>query len=197
MCNNIMFQTVQPDHIAGDTCQLSLLQYLQYYYVANSKSRPLCKWYLSTVHTEICAILLCCKLYSQTTFQLIPVNSSYCNICNIIVLQTVQPEHFKTDTSQHSVLQIVQYNYVANCTARTIYSWYLSTVHTAIYVILLCGYLYSQTTLQLIPVNSPFCNKCNTIMLETVQSYFSFSCYFYRRFLRKLHVDTVGIKITV
>jgi hypothetical protein len=141
---------------------------------------PLYSWYLSTVHAAICAILLCYYLYSQTTLQLIPVNSPYCNMCNNIVLLSVQPDNFTADTFQQSILQYVQYCYVAMCTARPLYSRYLSTFRTAICAIMLCCYLYSQTTLQLIPVNSPYCNMCNTIMMLSLQPYRSFSCYVYR-----------------
>jgi hypothetical protein len=164
-----MLLSVQPDHFTADTCQQFILQYVQYYYVAICTARLIYSWHLSTVHTAICAIIWCCYLYSQTPLQLIPVNSPYCNICNNIMLLSVQPDHFTTDTCQQPILQYVQYYYVAICTARPLYSWYLSTVHTAIYAILLCCYLYSQTTLQLIPVNSPYCNICNTLLLLSVQ----------------------------
>jgi ABC-type enterochelin transport system permease subunit len=139
-------------------------------------ARPPYSWYLSTVHTAICAILLCCFLYRQTTLQLIPPNSPYCILCKSIMLLSVQPDNFAADTSQQSILQYVQYiilvsvdpdnfaadtceqsilqyvqyYYVAVCKARPLYSWYLSTVHPALWAIILCCTLYSQTTRSLL-----------------------------------------------
>jgi hypothetical protein len=118
MCNALFWLCVEPDHFKGDTSQQSVLQYVQYYYFAICTARPLFSRYLSTVHTAICAILLCCYLYSQTTFHMIPLNSPYCNMCNTIMLLSVQPDHFTADTSQQSILQYVQFYYVAICTAR-------------------------------------------------------------------------------
>jgi hypothetical protein len=166
MCNTIMLLSVQPDHFAGDTCQQSVLQYVQYYYVAICTTRSLCRWYLSTVHTVVCAILLCCYLYSQTTLQLITVNSPYCNMCNTIMLLSVQPDHFAADTCQQSILQYVQFCYVANCTARLLWSWYPSTVHNAICAIIFCCKLYSHTALFLANFITDFseivtCRQCS------------------------------------
>jgi hypothetical protein len=164
-----MLLSVQKEHIRGYNCQQSVLQHVQYCYVANCTARPHHSWYLSTVNPAICAIIFCCRLYSQTTFQVITVNSPYCNMWNTIMLLSVQPDHFTADTCQQCTLKYVQYNYVVICTARPLCSWYLSTVHIAVFALLFCCKLYSQTTFQVIPVNSPYFNMWNTIMLLSVQ----------------------------
>jgi hypothetical protein len=164
-----MLLYVQPEHFTADNGKQSVLQLVQYYYVVFCTARTLYSWYLSTVRTAIWAILLCCYLYGQNTFQLIHVNSPYCNMCNNIMLLSVQPEHFTAHNSQESILKYVQYYYIAFSTTRPLYRWYLWTVLTAWSAIILCCYLYSQTTLELKPANSPYYKMCNTIMLLSVQ----------------------------
>jgi hypothetical protein len=52
---------------------------------------------------------------------MIPFNSPYCNMCNTIMLLSVQPDNFTAHTCEQSLVQYVQYCYVAMCTARQLY----------------------------------------------------------------------------
>jgi hypothetical protein len=60
------------------------------------------------------------------------------------MLLSVQRDHFTADTYQQPLMQYRQYYYVVICTARPLYSLYLSTMHTARYAILFYCTLYSH-----------------------------------------------------